>query len=183
MTIETALNRSLPRCDKRIPANALHHLLLPFQVVSVGGDSSFPGKGRIVSQPVQQPPGEQNVQPPQQQQPPPQPPVQQEQPRGPVIVHAQQNDGQLAHQFAAFAQNMENTLRGLPEQLVNSLRESTPQQPQQPQQQPPQQSAQQTQTQQHTQQPPAVQAQQTAAERAPSWRTRLQNAWFGTGAR
>jgi hypothetical protein len=128
-----------------------------------------------VSQP-HQPPGDGTTQPPQQ---PPVQPQEVPQQRQPVVVHSN-SDGQLAHQFAQFQTEMSNTLRGLPEQLVNAFRESSPQQ-QPPATTPPaqQQTAQQSQTQQHTQQPPAQQAQQTATERAPL-RTRFQNAWFGT---
>lgn len=152
----------------------------PFTSLSggcVGGDSVVSGKGRIVSQPHQLPPEQQQQQPPPVQQP--------EQNRAPVVVHAPDNTAQLAQRFESFQNDMLNTLRGLPEQLVNSLRESTPQQPQQqqPTQQPQQQqTAQQQQTQQHTQQPqtPQQQAQQTAATRAP-FRERFQSAWFGYG--
>lgn len=155
------------------PPTRFRRLLLPFQAASVGGDSSFLGKGEIVSQPQQQPLEQQPQQPAPVQQP--------EQNRAPVVVHAPDNSGQLAQEFASFRNDMLNTLRGLPEQLVNSMREATPQPQPQPTQQPQQpQTAQQAQTQQHTQQPQTAQqqSQQSAATRAP-FRERFQRGWFG----
>lgn len=72
--------------------------------------------------------------------------------------------------ISAALQDMGNKLAGLPESIVNSFREATPQPPAQPQ--PPA-------TQQPIGQPPAQQPTQDPPPRKQTFRDKLHKGWFG----
>lgn len=97
-----------------------------------------------------------------------------------IIVNPTSTPDPALGEMRATLASMGQTLAALPEQLVHSFRESTPQQPQQQQQQPqqPQQqqgSAQQQQIQQHQQQPQQPQQPRVMSER----KEKFLRGWFG----